>query len=635
MKLTKLLAGALIGGMALLGLPAATATATATAADTPWSAAPPDLTVVSWNICGEAGAARGSEGYCPYRRLVTGPAGEVIDQNVLKAQEIARLIKERNADAVVLQEVCGTPEGLPGNLGPGTHQAELEKELAKTGETWSFSFAPARRGDDTDTKENSDADLWGSACRGEAFGGGTKGRLGNLIAVKGTTAAAGSKNSVPVTTPLKDQLVLPVQCVALTGKPVGVCNTHIIASNGLDDPRVEGQVANVKAFVENFRNQHGLRFTVLGGDFNRPTEQVHVRSSVDATKERDEQLLKPLTDVYENCVDGTTHHGWSVKGGYHTWHEYDHLFVTRRTEGSAFSSCDIDESRMDTSKNVANEPVNGWSDHAPVIARLGGDRAPGDLSGDGRPDLLAVDSAGRLHLYHGNGKGGVAPYTANGATTNSEVIGNSGWSGASIGHRGDFTRDGLEDVVARVGTQLRIYPSRFVGTRLAPATVVADGLPTDAQVVTAGDVNGDGDADVVVSAVGKLWLYENDSAAAVSPAVWPRVEIGNGGWSPMTIAAPGDLDKDGHPDLLVRDTRDGLLYRYDGSTTFGTRTQIGSGFTTTGRPLIAGAADADLDGNADMWTTNGDGTLGFYGNPAGRMTAVVGNSGWDTITAIG
>ncbi|WP_329274177.1 FG-GAP repeat domain-containing protein [Streptomyces sp. NBC_00691] len=145
-------------------------------------------------------------------------------------------------------------------------------------------------------------------------------------------------------------------------------------------------------------------------------------------------------------------------------------------------------------------------------------------------------------------------------------------------------------------------------------------------------MNNDGDADIVVSADGKLWLYENDSNAAVLPAVMPRVEIGNGGWSPMTITAPGDLDKDGHPDLLVRDTRDGLLYRYNGSAMFGTRTPIGSGYTTTSRPLIAGAADADRDGSADMWTTTGTGTLTFYGNPAGGANTVVGASGWGTIT---
>ncbi|WP_329274174.1 FG-GAP repeat domain-containing protein [Streptomyces sp. NBC_00691] len=133
-------------------------------------------------------------------------------------------------------------------------------------------------------------------------------------------------------------------------------------------------------------------------------------------------------------------------------------------------------SRLDTSPNEPNVSTNGYSDHAPVIARLGGERTPGDLSGDGKPDLVAIDTAGRLRLYHGDGKGGTAPYLGNGVAANYEEIGDRGWLGASVSHRGDFTRDGLEDVVARVGTQLRVYPSRFSGARLAPPTVVADNL---------------------------------------------------------------------------------------------------------------------------------------------------------------
>ncbi|MFB8080250.1 FG-GAP-like repeat-containing protein [Streptomyces sp. NPDC056013] len=602
--------------MALLGLPATTATA----ADGSWNPAPPTMTMASWNLC-ISGGGRGGMSFCPSRLTTT--------ETAAKVDQIVALIKERNADAVVLQEACGEPEGFVPTAGaPASDQKRLMTKLQNADGTtdWSFYFAPLTRGDDA----NNPPEELGSHCQGDAYGLGGSGKVGNLIAVKGKISAADHANSVPVTT--KDKLRLPVQCVAVEGKSIGVCNTHIIAKTYAEDSRVQEQIENVRDFVESFRAQHQLQYIALGGDFNRPIEQVAVMPDENG-KLVEQQVLGPLTKIFENCIDGTTHHGWT-ESNQHAWHEYDHIFVTRRDEGSAFSSCDIDMSRLDTSPNEVNEPTNGYSDHAPVIARLGGERTPGDLSGDGKPDLLAIDSAGNLRLYHGDGKGGIAPYLGSGFVANYEEIGSGGWLGASVSHRGDFTRDGLEDVVARVGTQLRIYPTRFAGTRLAPPTVVADGLPTDAQVVTAGDMNGDGDADIVVSAVGKLWLYENDSNAAVSPAVWPRVEIGNGGWSPMTITAPGDMDKDGHPDLLVRDTRDGLLYRYNGSTMFGTRTQIGFGYTTTNRPLIAGAADANRDGAADMWTTTGTGTLNFYGNPAGGANTVVGGSGWGTITAI-
>ncbi|MGY3334032.1 endonuclease/exonuclease/phosphatase family metal-dependent hydrolase [Streptomyces filamentosus] len=619
MRLTRLLAGALAGGIGLLGLPS---TATAVTPAT----APPDMTVISWNICGEAGDPRGKPGYCPYRRLTRNADGEVTgNENILKAQEIARLVEERNADAIVLQEVCGTPTGLPAHLGPGLHQEELQRALANEDGTteWSFHFAGFRRWNDT-TPESA---AWGSACRGEAFGDGTKGRLGNLIAVKGEIRAADSVNTVPTTVPAVDSTVSPVQCVALEGKSVGVCNTHIMAKTYAEDPRVKGQIENVKAFVEDFKTDHGLEYVALGGDFNRPIEQVAVM----AEGQVPQQVLGPLTQDYEHCVNSTTHHGWSDTDQ-HTWHEYDQIFVTRRSEGSAFSSCDVDVSRMDTSPNEENVPVTGWSDHAPVIARLGGTRAAGDLSGDGKPDLVAIDSTGKLRLYHGNGRGGTAVYWKNGLTANYEEIGSGGWLGASVSHRGDWTGDGLEDIVARVGTQLRVYPGRTTGSRLASPTVVSEGLPTDAQVVSAGDMTGDGHPDLVVSADGRLWLYKNDWSAR--PAVAPRVEIKSDGWPPMTITAPGDVDKDGRPDLLVRDTDTGDLHLYEGSTLFATHKRVGWAFTTTGRPLIAGAADADLDGTADMWATTKTGTLVFYSSLSSGTHTVVGQSGWNTITAI-
>ncbi|MFC7963060.1 FG-GAP-like repeat-containing protein [Streptomyces cinereoruber] len=565
---------------------------------------------------------KGGDSFCP-SRLTTTETAEKVDQ-------IVALIRERNLDAIVLQEACGEPEGfVPTPGAPASDQKRLMTKLQNADGTtdWSFYFTPLTRGDDVlDPVEK-----MGSHCQGAAYGKGGSGKVGNLIAVKGKISAPDQINSVPVTT--KDKLRLPVQCVVVEGKSTGVCNTHIIAKTYEADSRVQGQIKNVRDFVQSFRAKHQLQFIALGGDFNRPVEEVAVMPDANGDLVK-QQVLGPLTTIFENCIDGTTHHGW-YNTDRHAWHEYDHIFVTRRDEGSAFSSCDIDMSRLDTSPNELNEPTNGYSDHAPVIARLGGDRTPGDLSGDGKPDLVAIDTAGRLRLYHGDGKGGIAPYLGDGFAANYEEIGDGGWLGASVSHRGDFTRDGLEDVVARVGTELRVYPSRFAGTRLAPPTVVAKGLPTNAQVVTAGDMNNDGDADIVVSADGRLWLYENDSNAAILPAVQPRVEIGgNGGWSPMTITAPGDMDKDNRPDLLVRDTRDGYLYRYDGSTMFGTRTQIGYGYSTTNRPLIAGAADANRDGAADMWTTTETGTLTFYGNPAGGANTVVGASGWGTITAI-
>lgn len=86
------------------------------------------------------------------------------------------------------------------------------------------------------------------------------------------------------------------------------------------------------------------------------------------------------------------------------------------------------------------------------------------MTGDGKPDLLAIDDLGKLRLYHREGTGGVP-----GAH---DIIGTGGWgSASSVTHRGDWTGDGAEDLVARVGGDLRVYANRGGGSLLAPVTV--------------------------------------------------------------------------------------------------------------------------------------------------------------------
>ncbi|WP_433894331.1 FG-GAP-like repeat-containing protein [Streptomyces sp. CA-111067] len=255
---------------------------------------------------------------------------------------------------------------------------------------------------------------------------------------------------------------------------------------------------------------------------------------------------------------------------------------------------------------------------------------PGDMNGDQKPDLVAVNSAGKLLLYPGTGTGALGSPT---------VIGSGGWSGTSVTHRGDWTGDGMEDIVARVGSELRVYPNLGNGT-LANPIVIASGLPTTAQVVGVGDVNQDGQPDLVISYNDKLYLYTGVSG--INPSVHAPVVIGTGGWGVMTMTAPGDADKDGRVDLLARDTRDGTLYLYRGQAggLFGGRTTYGTKYTVANRPLIAGAADANQDGVSDMWASAGDGTLKFYkgasstNGPVDGPSTEVGNGGWDGIKSL-
>lgn len=255
----------------------------------------------------------------------------------------------------------------------------------------------------------------------------------------------------------------------------------------------------------------------------------------------------------------------------------------------------------------------------------------GDMNGDNKPDMVAVDDEGKLLLYPGLGTGAI------GAPT---VIGTGGWAGSSVTHRGDWTGDGMEDVVARVGGEVRVYPNLGNGTIGSPIDIVT-GLPTSAQVVSVGDTNRDGKPDLLVTHTNKLFLYPGVVGNAADVAA--PIVIGTGGWDVMDLSALGDANKDGRPDLLARDTSDGIFYVYLGQPdgkTFSDRTEFGRGYTVATRPLIAGAADANRDGVADMWATAGDGTLKFYKGgadihgPIDGPSIQVGTGGWGAIKSI-
>lgn len=81
---------------------------------------------------------------------------------------------------------------------------------------------------------------------------------------------------------------------------------------------------------------------------------------------------------------------------------------------------------------------------------------PGDLSGDRKPDVVAVDATGGLWLYRGNGRGGLGAGTKIG----------SGWAGfGAVFAARDFNGDGRVDIAAiTMAGDLLLYPGRGNGT---------------------------------------------------------------------------------------------------------------------------------------------------------------------------
>ncbi|MFJ9702406.1 FG-GAP-like repeat-containing protein [Streptomyces fradiae] len=171
----------------------------------------------------------------------------------------------------------------------------------------------------------------------------------------------------------------------------------------------------------------------------------------------------------------------------------------------------------------------------------------GDYSGDGREDVIAREaSTGRLWLYPGTGSG-----TLGGR----KLIGNSGWNAMSrlVGY-GDLTGDGRTDLLAveKSTGRLWLYPGTATGALGARKLIGNGGWNAMNALVGAGDMNGDGRSDLIAreASTGKLWLYPGGTGA-----LGARVLVGSGGWNVMEhILGLGDINGDGNADLATSTT---------------------------------------------------------------------------------
>ncbi|MEV7105045.1 FG-GAP repeat domain-containing protein [Streptomyces atroolivaceus] len=194
----------------------------------------------------------------------------------------------------------------------------------------------------------------------------------------------------------------------------------------------------------------------------------------------------------------------------------------------------------------------------------------GDLNGDGANDTLVTDATGSLHRY--------SPPRGTVVTPQSPSLRvNSGWSGFDgLTYSGDFTSDGLPDLVARETATGDLH--LFAGTSggvLTPAGRIGtswNGLT----IVGAGDLNGDKHADLVArTANGDLYRYNGTGRSTISSGT----KIGSGWGGMADFVGIGDLTGDGKDDILGR-TSTGDLYRYagNGAGGIGSGVKIGTGW---------------------------------------------------------
>jgi hypothetical protein len=156
---------------------------------------------------------------------------------------------------------------------------------------------------------------------------------------------------------------------------------------------------------------------------------------------------------------------------------------------------------------------------------------------------------------------------------------------------GDFSGDGIADVVAREREtgNLLLYPGTGRGAAsgtgtLGGAVQIGHGWAGFDQLLAPGDFDGDGSVDVLARSAtdGGLWLYRGNGRGGWLGAT--QVGVGWAGFD--ALAVPGDLTRDGAPDVVARDHATGRLWQYptDGSGHWRPRSDLG--LSTAGLDLV-------------------------------------------------
>lgn len=259
----------------------------------------------------------------------------------------------------------------------------------------------------------------------------------------------------------------------------------------------------------------------------------------------------------------------------------------------------------------------------------------GDVNGDGFDDVIVgalvyangQANEGRALAFHGSASGlGAAPsWTAEGNQANA-------YFGVSVANAEDVNGDGYADVI--VGAQgfmngqsgegrVFVYHGSSGGLAASSAWTRESDLSNASfghSVATAGDVNGDGYADVIVGAMnvsngqfseGRAYVYAGSSSGLENFSYWTAESDQADANFGISVATAGDVNGDGYSDVLVGAWKydsgqpdEGRAFVYHGSA--GGLTSIlqwaaeGDQIGASLGASVAGAGDVNGDGYSDV-----------------------------------
>jgi hypothetical protein len=279
-----------------------------------------------------------------------------------------------------------------------------------------------------------------------------------------------------------------------------------------------------------------------------------------------------------------------------------------------------------------------WSFRTPIVGTTV-DTSFGitlDVNNDGYDDLavgaLGSVTTGEVLIYYGSAGGLVSPSPQVVADPSPSPAGS--YFGGAVAAAGDVDGDGYGDLI--VGAHYELVPGKAyvffgsasgINSKRAPieldipasdtVNIAGFGPQFGSAVSTAGDVDGDGYADVMVAALddtqinpaasGKVWIFRggpNGPSSTPASTLFLGTYVSSGTSFGSSIGEAGDVNGDGYSDVIVGTSGnppEGRAYLYMGGPS-------GLGASPTPSPTFIGAANdragAAVAGGGDL---NGDG----------------------------
>jgi FG-GAP repeat protein len=330
--------------------------------------------------------------------------------------------------------------------------------------------------------------------------------------------------------------------------------------------------------------------------------------------------------------------------------------ITVRTEGASYpvtiDPLALDPLALSADWTAESNQASSWYGYSVNTA--------GDVNGDGYDDVIVgayryddgQDNEGAAFVYYGSADG---PSLTPDWSAESDLVGS--WYGHSVSGAGDVNGDGFDDVIVgapnpdhgtTIGLAYAYYGSATGLSPVANWTAQGDQLVDwfGRRVQRAGDVNGDGFADVIVGVphydsdrvdVGKAVAYYGSPAGLSPTANWTAIGAQVLCLFGRDAKGAGDVNGDGYDDVIVGahqydhgEKNEGRAFVYAGSPT-GLRTkplwkqESNQPGAVYGRSVNT-AGDVNGDGYADIivgapqyddgQTNEGEAFL-YFGSPTG------------------